>query len=88
MIATQAVPLCTRCGSKVSILHLELHDHLFNVPGIWRVRKLPNPDCRLAWLKQMSTEADKKGREWMRLRWIRYAQNILIMLIATRWSIS
>jgi 2-polyprenyl-3-methyl-5-hydroxy-6-metoxy-1,4-benzoquinol methylase len=42
-------PSCIICGGESGSLHESLRDHLFQVPGNWRIVQCRNAKCRLAW---------------------------------------
>ncbi|MDX2033449.1 MAG: class I SAM-dependent methyltransferase [Blastocatellia bacterium] len=57
-IQTQECPTCPMCGANGSELHARLKDHLFGVPGDWRLKRCDGDACGLVWLASRPTEAD------------------------------
>ncbi len=51
-------PECYLCGSGGEPLYEGLKDRLFNAPGIWNLKRCPNPECGLLWLDPMPFEED------------------------------
>jgi 2-polyprenyl-3-methyl-5-hydroxy-6-metoxy-1,4-benzoquinol methylase len=50
--------ICHLCGTSGSLLHREVRDRLYGVPGEWNFRRCENAACRLVWLDPMPVEAD------------------------------
>jgi SAM-dependent methyltransferase len=44
------MPHCPICGSPGSLLHAQLRDRLFGVPGEWRSQRCQNDSCETVWL--------------------------------------
>lgn len=57
-IQTRPAPKCALCGAAGEVLYTGLRDRSFAAPGEWSFRKCPKPDCGLAWLDPLPTEAD------------------------------
>lgn len=51
-------PDCRLCGSPGISLYEGLTDRLFGAPGIWNLKRCPNPDCGLIWLDPMPIRQD------------------------------
>ena len=49
---------CILCGAEGHLLHLNLKDRLFHVPGTWNSRKCMNAECGLVWLDPMPIPED------------------------------
>jgi 2-polyprenyl-3-methyl-5-hydroxy-6-metoxy-1,4-benzoquinol methylase len=52
------VPACPACGAGGAILHEDLADHLFGVPGTWRIVRCDDPECGVLWLDPAPVEED------------------------------
>lgn len=44
---------CALCGAAGQILHAEVPDYYFGVPGRWRLRRCDNPECCVIWQDPM-----------------------------------
>lgn len=51
-------PSCLMCGSSGTALYAGLKDRPFDTPGLWNLKKCPNPKCGLLWLDPMPTPTD------------------------------
>lgn len=49
---------CILCGAEGHLLHRNLKDRLFHVPGTWNSRKCVNEECGLVWLDPMPIPED------------------------------
>jgi len=49
-IRTRPCPTCLLCAAPGGILHENLSDRLWRVPGTWTLRYCPNARCGLIWL--------------------------------------
>jgi 2-polyprenyl-3-methyl-5-hydroxy-6-metoxy-1,4-benzoquinol methylase len=49
---------CFLCGADGHLLHRNLKDRLFHVPGTWNSRKCMNEECGLVWLDPMPIPED------------------------------
>lgn len=58
VIRTKACANCYVCGSEGSDVYSGLKDRLFNVPGIWNIKRCPNAGCGTYWLDPMPAEED------------------------------
>jgi SAM-dependent methyltransferase len=47
---TRARPRCQLCKQDSELLHAELEDPLFGIPGRWAIRRCNNTACRLHWV--------------------------------------
>jgi 2-polyprenyl-3-methyl-5-hydroxy-6-metoxy-1,4-benzoquinol methylase len=52
-IATRDCPSCPICGTPGTLIHIDMVDRLFHVPGKWSSRKCDNAGCGLIWLDPM-----------------------------------
>jgi 2-polyprenyl-3-methyl-5-hydroxy-6-metoxy-1,4-benzoquinol methylase len=50
--------VCQICGANGSVLHEEVRDRLYGVPGSWSFRRCENTACRLVWLDPKPLECD------------------------------
>ena len=57
-IRTRPCPDCYICGAKGQPLYHGLEDRLFGAPGLWDLKKCPNPECGLVWMDPMPIEED------------------------------
>jgi SAM-dependent methyltransferase len=57
-IRTKPCPDCYVCNTRGEPLYYDLKDLLFGVPGIWHLKKCPNPTCGLIWLDPMPVLQD------------------------------
>ncbi len=67
---------CYLCGSRGEILYDNLNDRLFCAPGVWNLRRCPNPCCGFVWLDPVPIERDvakiyetyytHQGADWKR----------------------
>lgn len=57
-IVANPCPSCCLCGSPGVLLHQEMTDRLFGVPGVWGVRKCSSARCGLLWLDPMPEETE------------------------------
>jgi 2-polyprenyl-3-methyl-5-hydroxy-6-metoxy-1,4-benzoquinol methylase len=46
----EPAPNCILCGSAGEVVHERVEDRVFGVPGEWKVRSCPNPQCAMCWL--------------------------------------
>jgi SAM-dependent methyltransferase len=51
-------PACLLCGRPGAVLHADLPDLLFGVPGRWSLRRCPETTCGLSWLDPMPKESE------------------------------
>jgi 2-polyprenyl-3-methyl-5-hydroxy-6-metoxy-1,4-benzoquinol methylase len=49
-IRTLAKATCLFCGLPGEVLYTGLRDHIFSVPGVWRIKQCTGADCGLVWL--------------------------------------
>ena len=49
---------CYLCGTTGEPLYENLKDRLYGAPGIWNLKRCPNPACGLLWLDPMPLEED------------------------------
>jgi SAM-dependent methyltransferase len=52
-------PNCVLCGSAGGIIHADMRDRLYSVPGVWRIRRCVNPACGFAWLDPAPLESEQ-----------------------------
>src|SRR2546429_421611 len=57
-IRSRPCPDCYVCGGRGTLLYEDLNDRLFGAPGVWNVKRCPNPACGLLWLDPMPDEED------------------------------
>lgn len=57
-IQTKPCPECYVCNTRGESLYCDLKDLLFGAPGIWHLKKCPNPTCGLIWLDPMPVPQD------------------------------
>lgn len=57
-IRTTPRPFCPLCASHGDLLYQDLEDNLFNVPGIWMLRRCANDECGLCWLDPVAIASD------------------------------
>lgn len=57
-IRTVPRPACIICGGQGKILHPDLKDRMFAVPGIWSLKQCIHRSCGLAWLDPTPIESD------------------------------
>ena len=57
-IQTVPRPSCLLCGSKGNLLHSNMQDRMFAVPGNWPLKQCSNPDCGLCWQDPTPVESD------------------------------
>jgi SAM-dependent methyltransferase len=55
---TKPCPDCYVCNTRGESLYYDLEDLLFGAPGIWHLKKCPNPTCGLIWLDPMPVPQD------------------------------
>lgn len=53
---TQSVDACPVCGGSGPVFHRALHDRVFQVPGLWAMRRCTT--CRCLWLDPRPVDAD------------------------------
>lgn len=58
IMRTRAVPQCYCCGAEGEIVHRNLRDRLYDVPGEWSHRRCTNNKCGLLWLDPVPIEED------------------------------
>lgn len=58
IIASEPAPQCYLCGTNGVGLYEGLTDQWFGVPGSWKIKRCPNPECGLVWLDPMPTKQD------------------------------
>lgn len=56
-------PHCLLCGSTGVVLHAEVRDHYFHVPGSWSLKRCVDPACALVWQDPMVI-ADDLGQAY------------------------
>ncbi|MCD6486474.1 MAG: class I SAM-dependent methyltransferase [Syntrophobacterales bacterium] len=57
-IRTRSSHNCYICGAKGQPLYHGLEDRLFGAPGLWDLKKCPDPECGLVWMDPMPIEED------------------------------
>ncbi len=57
-IAVERRPHCHVCGAEGRQMDYQLRDRLHSVPGDWRLRMCPAPDCGLVWLDPMPSPSE------------------------------
>jgi 2-polyprenyl-3-methyl-5-hydroxy-6-metoxy-1,4-benzoquinol methylase len=57
-IRSRPCPVCFLCGTPGELLYEGVKDRLFGAPGIWNLKRCPNPACGLLWLDPMPLEED------------------------------
>lgn len=57
-IRTKPCPDCYVCNTRGESLYHYLKDLLFDAPGIWHLKKCPDPACGLIWLDPMPVPQD------------------------------
>ena len=57
-IRSRPCPACYLCRTPGVLLHEGVKDRLFEAPGIWNLRRCPNPGCGLLWLDPMPVDED------------------------------
>ena len=49
-LRSNPTPACPLCGESGEMIHPQVEDHLFGVPGAWGFRRCLSLSCRLLWL--------------------------------------
>jgi SAM-dependent methyltransferase len=49
LVKVREAPKCELCGATGMLLHENLTDRLFHVPGVWSLRRCENENCELFW---------------------------------------
>jgi SAM-dependent methyltransferase len=57
-IRSRPCPDCCVCGAPGESLYEDVNDRLFGAPGMWNLKRCPNPACGLLWLDPMPLEDD------------------------------
>ena len=57
-LRTEPRPACVLCGSAGRVLHDNVPDHYFGVPGSWTLRRCGNAACALIWQDPMVVAED------------------------------
>jgi 2-polyprenyl-3-methyl-5-hydroxy-6-metoxy-1,4-benzoquinol methylase len=57
-IRTAARSRCLFCDSQGVLLYQDLADGLFDVPGLWNIRKCPRDGCEMLWLDPSPVQED------------------------------
>ncbi len=57
-IRSRPCPDCFICGASGLPLYDGLTDRLFDAPGVWNLKRCPDPMCGLLWLDPMPLEED------------------------------
>ncbi|MEO5883632.1 MAG: class I SAM-dependent methyltransferase [Caldimonas sp.] len=52
-LRTAPLPHCLLCGSAGKLLHADVRDHFFHVPGSWNLKRCLDPGCALVWQDPM-----------------------------------
>ena len=58
-VRSEPSPSCYVCSTRGESLYNGLKDLLFGTPGIWNLKKCPNPKCGLIWLDPMPIPKDQ-----------------------------
>lgn len=58
VISTEPASKCYLCGTDGIVLYEGLTDQWFGVPGVWNLKRCPNPECGMVWLDPMPTKED------------------------------
>jgi SAM-dependent methyltransferase len=58
MIRTKEQPNCYLCGIEGRVVHTNMPDLLYRVPGSWNMRQCVNAACALLWLDPMPVTED------------------------------
>ena len=51
-------PHCYLCGKPGHLVHADLEDKLFGVPGTWNFRECSDKECGLFWMDPMPSTED------------------------------
>src|SRR5262245_2250303 len=57
-IRTEARTTCILCGSQGEPLYRNVPDAYLKVPGLWNLKKCPQPECGLIWLDPVPIKDD------------------------------